>query len=112
MNIVRLTVLILQNCRFFHRSFITLHFLRNCTVGSVCPDGKILYFWDMYDLPSKIPPKVGFKVGDEFPYVVLQVHYAREMEMRSVVRARVELTITKEKYLNIKNKCKAIILGR
>ena len=79
-----------------------LHFLRNCSAGTPCQDGKLLYFWDMNDLPSKIPPNVGFKVGEEFPYVVLQVHYALEMEMRSIVRASVELTITKEKYLNKK----------
>ena len=64
----------------------------------------------MNDLPSTIPSNVGFKVGDEFPYVVLQVHYAREMEMRNVVRASVELTITKEKYFIKKFQCKSIVI--
>ena len=48
----------------------------------------------MDDLQSKIPSDVGFKVGDDFPYVVIQVHYALEMEMRSVVEAKAELMVT------------------
>ena len=50
---------------------------------AACPGkGKMLYAWETGDPPSEIPDDVGFKVGDDFPFIVLQVHYAHEMEMR------------------------------
>ena len=53
----------------------------------------------MGDSPSEIPDDVGFKVGDNFPFIVLQVHYAHEMEMRNSYphHASVQLTFTNEK---------------
>ena len=57
--------------------------LRKCMPDAACPGKqKMLYAWETGDPPSEIPDDVGFKVGDDFPYIVLQVHYAHEMEMR------------------------------
>ena len=68
---------------------------------AACPgNGKLLYAWEMGDPPSEIPEEVGFKVGDGFPFVVIQVHYAHEMEMRNSYphHASVHLTFTNKKY--------------
>ena len=61
---------------------------------SACPgEGKLLYAWEMGDPPSYIPEDVGFKVGDDFPFVVIQIHYAHEMKMRSSYPYHVSVTI-------------------
>ena len=36
----------------------------------------------MGDPPSDIPNDVGFKVGGDMPFIIIQIHYAHEMEMR------------------------------
>ena len=33
--------------------------------------------WDDEDPPTNIPSDVGFKVGEEYPHIVVQIHYAR-----------------------------------
>ena len=56
---------------------------RNCNPDSACPgEGKLLYAWEMDDPPSDIPNDVGFKVGGDMPFIIIQIHYAHEMEMR------------------------------
>merc|ERR1712150_82702 len=70
----------------------------NCMPDMACPGAsKILYAWEMNDPPSKIPTDVGFKVGDEFPNIVLQVHYADEMERDEMDQARVQITYTEKR---------------
>ena len=44
---------------------------------------------------ARIPRDVGFEVGNEYPFVVLQVHYAEEMERSSrSISASVQFSYT------------------
>ena len=47
---------------------------------------------------AEIPDDVGFEVGDEYPFIVLQVHYAEEMERSSrSISASVKFSYTKHR---------------
>ena len=69
---------------------------RPCKPEAACSHGgKTLYIWDMDEPMARIPRDVGFKVGNEYPFVVLQVHYAEEMERSSrSISASVQFSYT------------------
>ena len=55
----------------------------------------MLYIWDMDEPMAEIPDDVGFEVGIEYPFIVLQVHYAEEMERSSrSISASVQFSYT------------------
>ena len=59
----------------------------------VCSGGsKILYAWAKDAPPAKIPDDVGFKVGNDFAYIVLQVHYAHKLLVPN--HAGIQITFT------------------
>ena len=69
---------------------------RSCKPEAACPHGgKTLYIWDMDEPMAEIPDDVGFEVGIEYPFIVLQVHYAEEMERSSrSISASVQFSYT------------------
>ena len=42
--------------------------------------GKIMYAWAKDAPPAEMPENIGFEVGNEYEYVVLQVHYAHPLD--------------------------------
>ena len=56
---------------------------------------KIMYAWAKDAPPAELPDGVGFKVGDQYRYVVLQVHYAHPLDAPD--NAGVTLGFTKNK---------------
>ena len=60
---------------------------------------KIMYAWAKDAPPAELPDQVGFKVGEEYEYVVLQVHYAHPLDAPD--NAGVTLSITKNKYVKL-----------
>ena len=75
---------------------------RNCMHHSACVGGsKILYAWAKDAPPAKIPHDVGFKVGNDYAYMVLQVHYAHRLSVAN--HAGVQISFTERRYV-IQNK--------
>ena len=63
---------------------------------SVCNGkSKILYAWAKDAPPSQIPKDVGFKVGTNYAYIVLQVHYAHALSIPN--HAGIQVTFTEQK---------------
>ena len=54
-----------------------------------------MYAWAKDAPPAELPEQVGFKVGEEYPYVVFQVHYAHPLDAPD--NAGVTLSLTKNK---------------
>ena len=54
-----------------------------------------MYAWAKDAPPAELPEHVGFEVGNEYEYVVLQVHYAHPLD--SPDDASVALSVTKNK---------------
>ena len=39
-------------------------------------ESKLIYVWNKNSpIPAKIPDEVGFKVGNPYSYIILQLHY-------------------------------------
>ena len=58
---------------------------------------KIMYAWAKDAPPAELPDEVGFKVGEDYPYLVFQVHYAHPLDTPD--SAGVTLSLTKYKYV-------------
>ena len=54
-----------------------------------------MYAWAKNAPPARLPPDVGFMVGQEYEYIVMQVHYAHPLDTPD--DAGVTLTFTKNK---------------
>ena len=54
-----------------------------------------MYAWAKDAPPAELPDEVGFKVGEDYPYLVFQVHYAHPLDTPD--SAGVTLSLTKYK---------------
>ena len=59
-------------------------------------ESKLIYAWAKDAPPSKIPDYVGFKIGDPYKYIVLQMHYAHPLALPD--HASVDITFTRQRW--------------
>ena len=74
---------------------ITHYGLRPCMMSACSGKSKILYAWAKDAPPAKIPQNVGFKVGNNYAYIILQVHYAHRLSIPD--HAGVQISFTEKR---------------
>ena len=54
-----------------------------------------MFAWARDGPPTKIPNGVGFKVGSEYPYIVIQIHYMHPLVTPDYASAEFSFTYEK-----------------